>query len=85
MPKANDHPQFSIWCLLAIEKMISESPPNKNDNPKNMDKARSELVGDTKATMLTITKNKPTINGMYQFLTASLIDFKIKVSILLFF
>lgn len=85
MPKANDHHQFSICRLLTIEKMISERPPNKNDNANNTDSASRELAGEAKATKLTITKNNPTNNGIYQFLTVFLIEFKRNASMFYIF
>lgn len=82
IPKAKDQPQFSNWCLITIEKTVSEIPPKKNDNAKRKDKVSSELPGDVNATILTTTKNTPTSSGMYQCLIALLIDFKNDVSII---
>jgi len=85
IPKAKDQPQFSNWCLLTIEKTVSEMPPNKNDKAKRRDKVSSELPGEVNATTLTMIKNIPTSKGIYQCLMALLIDFKKVGSIILIF
>ena len=64
-----------------MEKTTSEIPPSKKESAKSMDKVSSELSGDVNATILTMTKNIPTSNGIYQCLITSLIDFKNKFSI----
>ena len=85
IPNAKDQPQFSNWCLLNIEKTVSEMPPNKNDKAKRKDKVSNELPGEVNATTLTMIKNIPTSKGIYQCLMALLIDFKKVGSIILIF
>lgn len=76
IPKTKDHPQLSSWFLLAIEKIISERPPNKNERAKKIDNVSKEVKGEENTTILITTNSKPTNNGMYQCLIEALNDFK---------
>lgn len=73
------------WYLLANEKSISESPPNKNDNAKSTDKVNKVLLVDAYATMLAITEERPTNSGLYLCFKTSLNDFNMIGSLPLFF
>src|SRR5690554_1333398 len=81
IPKAKDHPQLCNWSLLAIAKMISDIPPNRNDRLNKMARASEDVAGDVKVMMLTIIKNIPTNRGMYQCFNALLIRLKNRFSI----
>lgn len=76
MPKAKDHPQLSSRSRLAIEKIISERPPNKKESAKKMDSASNEVSGEVNTTILMTTNSNPTSKGMYQCLIEVFIDFK---------
>lgn len=76
IPKAKVQPQLSSPFLFAIEKMISESPPNINESENSIDSVINELSGEVKTTMLIIIKSKPTNTGTYQCLIEFLIECK---------
>ena len=65
--------------------IISHRPLNKNDSAKNIDSVNIDPKGDENTTILSITNNTPTNNGMYQCLIVSLIDCKNEVCMILNF
>ena len=71
--------QALLWsCLNVCIGKLSFSRTNQTSHAPN------EVNGEVNTAILTITKNKPTNNGMYQYLMAFLIDFKNGVFIILF-
>ncbi|MGC1633672.1 MAG: hypothetical protein WA749_16300, partial [Gelidibacter sp.] len=62
---------FSICRLLTTQRTDSANPPKTKDCANRIDKVNNELAVDGNTSIVTMTKNKPTSAGIYQYLTAS--------------